>query len=750
MRGPHDVDERGARTLRQRASESAKERYPAGKALGRITYFETQRGLRRTVAGDGYVRVASAAQGRIRRKPGAKRRAARPGPYARAATARLEMAPKFAATVQLPVWRQLGPTLIPKGQTYGTGGNTTPPVSGRCSGILISPTDPSHLVLCSGGGGLWGTLDGGATWQPLTDRQPTLSMGAIASAPGSPNIVYAGTGEGDNASQLGTGLLRSSDGGLTWQHLPAPELSGTRVYDIAVDPSNPLHLWVGTTEKLLESVTGGATWRVAQPVTTWDVSINPANPLEVFAATAAGLIRSTNGGSTWSLVALTGTSSGTRFERMEVCHAPSSPAIVYVTAVFGGQGALWRRATAGGAFAVETPAPLKKRSDINQAWYDWCFAVAPTDPNVVYWGAVELYKGTRAGGGWTWKNISSKSSGDSIHPDQHHLAFDPSDPNVLYACNDGGVFRSPNGGTNWTSLNPGLGITEFEFIIHMESQDSWLIGGTQDNGTLGNPVNGTWDQIAEGDGGDCGSDDAHKVCYHSYYGIWIERAPAMGPKAFDWVDASPPAPDDYEALFYPPMDVRDATVAKAGVTLWVSDDRGDHWTEIDFGGQGELASALTIISAKTIFLGTEKGRLCRIDRGSSWAKATVTELHTPRNGFVSDIVVPGPPSKVVWVSCSAFGGGHVFRSTNGGTTWADRTGNLPDIPVNAIVVDPKNTQRIFAATDHGVYRSQNSGAKWADFSNGLPNVVVGDMILHERLRLLRIGTRSRGAWEVGI
>ena len=92
----------------------------------------------------------------------------------------------------------------------------------------------------------------------------------------------------------------------------------------------------------------------------------------------------------------------------------------------------------------------------------------------------------------------------------------------------------------------------------------------------------------------------------------------------------------------------------------------------------------------------------------------------------------------------------MFRSTNSGKSWSDRTGNLPDIPVNAIVIDPKNHRRIFAATDHGVYQSKNSGVKWSDFSNGLPNAVVGDMILHERRRMLCIGTHNRGAWEVDI
>jgi photosystem II stability/assembly factor-like uncharacterized protein len=735
----------------------AKQRFLGGKALKRIQYFETQRALTRTTLVRGFVTSQSIQNLRLSKKPPTSRGPRPVAEYSKADRAKARMIPtRFAANVQLPVWRPLGPSLIPKGQTYGSGGNNKPPVSGRCSGIFVSPTNPNHLVLCSAGGGLWETLDQGKTWRPLTDQQPTLSMGAICGAPSSPNIVYAGTGEGDTYSQLGVGLLRSSDGGQTWEHAPSNDLSGVGIFDIAVDPANPLHVWVGTTEKLLESNDAGATWRTIQSAPTWDISINPTDPQEIFAATFLGLVRSTDGGTSWARVALPGSTPSSRFTRMEVCHAPSNPAVVYVAAVLDNNGMLWRRSSNGGAFSSEKPPSLDRKSDIEQAWYDWCLAVSPVDPNVLYWGAVQLYKGTRASGGWTWRNIASRSSGDSIHPDQHHLAFDPSDPNVLYACNDGGVFRSPDGGTSWTSLNPGLGITEFEFIIHLESEDSWLIGGTQDNGTLGNPHNipreGTWDQIALGDGGDCGADDTNKLCYHSYYGIWIERAAATGASAFKWVDVSPPAPDDYDALFYPPMDVVDAIVAKAGVTLFVSDNSGNNWTEVDFGGDaGEKASAVSIVSRKTIFLGTEKGRLARIDRASSgWAKANVTQLTSPRSEFVSDIVVIGASKKVIWTSCSAFGGGHVFRSINSGKTWSDRTGNLPDIPVNAIVIDPKNHRRIFAATDHGVYQSKNAGTKWTDFSNGLPNAVVGDMILHERRRVLRIGTHNRGAWEVDV
>jgi len=129
----------------------------------------------------------------------------------------------------------------------------------------------------------------------------------------------------------------------------------------------------------------------------------------------------------------------------------------------------------------------------------------------------------------------------------------------------------------------------------------------------------------------------------------------------------------------------------------------------------------------------------------------VTTLRSPRpGGFISDIVVVGGGATEIWTSVSTFNGGHVFRSTNGGTSWSDRSGSLPDIPVNAIVIDPQDARRVFAATDQGVYQTLDAGASWSGFSNGLPNVIVGDLIFHTRRRVLRAGTRNRGAWEVSI
>src|SRR5258708_3601914 len=110
----------------------------------------------------------------------------------------------------------LGPFAIPHGQTYGEGPGSRPEVSARISSVAVDPGDPKHILVGSGGGGVWESRDDGISWAARTDGQPSLSIGAIAFDPTNPAIVYAGTGEGDDAAgdgspALGAGLLRSPD-----------------------------------------------------------------------------------------------------------------------------------------------------------------------------------------------------------------------------------------------------------------------------------------------------------------------------------------------------------------------------------------------------------------------------------------------------------------------------------------------------------------------------------------------------------
>jgi len=726
-------------TVRERLASAAKDACPEGKMYERLRFFGLQRGLpppakpsRTTPRGS----QSAAVRKRVREL---------------AAAVKSPPAPAFRAAAQLPAWRELGPTLIPHGQTYGSGTGASPSVSGRCSAVVVDRSDARHLVLCSAGGGLWGSHDAGASWTPLTDRQPTLVMGAIAQSLSAPHVMYAATGDGDGQIPYGVGLLRSFDGGRTWTLVPSAALVGIGAYDMAVDPTDHLRLWVASTDGLHFSADGGNTVRTLLAGMFWSVSVNPNHPREVMAAGERGLMRSVNAGMTFSKVVLPG--GAPSYSRLEVCHGESAD-VVWVAGCAHERALLWRRAGASGRFTAET---VPARMQLDQAWYDWCIAVAPHDADLVYWGAVDLYRGRRGERGMAWDKISSRRSGDSIHPDQHFVGFDHTDPRIVYACNDGGLYRSPDGGTRWQSLNPGLGITEFEYLAQLESDPAWLLGGTQDNGTLANASLRHWDQIALGDGGDCASVDraAASICYHSYFGMPIEKARATGDDAFAWEDVSPPTPEGYAALFYPPLEACDCMLVKAGASVWISPDEGASWHEVTLPTSADpdpdLASAIAIVGDHTVFVGTAEGRMYRITRGAAgWADASVTALGALSNRYVSDIVVPGAGARTLWVSCSRAGGPHVFRSTNGGRTWVDRSANLPDVAVNALAVDPNNTRVVFAATDRGVLRSKNAGAAWSDFGNGLPNVIVGDLLLHAGRRVLRAGTRSRGAWEVSL
>ena len=345
------------------------------------------------------------------------------------------------APALLPAWRLVGPLRIPNGQTYGT---SRVDVAGRVSAIAVDPTNGNHILCGSAGGGVWETRNGGASWTPRTDRMPTLTTGAIAFDPGSPNVVYAGSGEGDFYAGLGAGLLRSTNGGASWAvHATAPFV-GSGFHDLIVDPADSNHLLAATTSGLYTSADGGTIWTQRRAARVWSISMNPAGgaSAEVLAACSDGLYRSTDSGQTWAVVNLP--SGPTSWNRLAVDHARSNPAVAYAFGASGNSAFLYRRGPRGAWQRVSTPGDLA----IGQAWYDWYVAAATDVDTQVYLGAIEIHRGDLSGSSWTWTTISAKQSGDSIHPDQHSIAFHPTDPNTIFAGNDGGLFRSPNRGVN--------------------------------------------------------------------------------------------------------------------------------------------------------------------------------------------------------------------------------------------------------------------------------------------------------------
>ena len=234
------------------------------------------------------------------------------------------------------------------------------------------------------------------------------------------------------------------------------------------------------------------------------------------------------------------------------------------------------------------------------------------------------------------------------------------------------------------------------------------------------------------------------IIYHSYYSVTLERSTNKGNT---WTSLSPPS---VQALFYPPIEVFGTTVAIGGASLIVTRTGVTPWTSVALAlGSGELPSAMRAIDANTLLIGTTGGRVLKLSwNGSAWTKATMTSPSLGR--YISCIAVDPTNVNRFWVAFSEIGGGLVYRSDNGETSWVNATAGLPKIPMNAVVVDPANYKRVWVAADVGVYQSTDLGSSWASFSNGLPNAMAVDLILHKQDRMLICATRNRGAWVISV
>ena len=633
-------------------------------------------------------------------------------------------------------WSPIGPAVIPGGQTYGT---NRVDVIGRVSSIAIDPNDPKHLLLGAAGGGIWESPDAGGTWAPRTDSMPSLAIGAIAFDPTNVKRAYAGSGEGNFYANLGAGVYLSTDGGATWKVLASAPFVGVGFYDLVVDNKTPTTLYAATTNGFYRSTNSGATWSVKRAVKCWDITVHPkGGSVEILASFADGLFVSTNSGTSFAAVSLP-SAPASAWARLAVDRVVTSPDVAYAFGAAGTAAHLWRRSGTTWTKISGLPA-----LNINQAWYDWYVAAPPDNAKQVFLGAIDTFRGTFGVSSWTWKNITTQGS-NSIHPDQHCLTFSPGNSKIIYAGNDGGIFRSADSGDSWTARNKGLGISELEYLGSDPTTWKWLMAGTQDNGTIRFTGSTLWDHIADGDGGDCGvNQSSPSIIYHSYYYVSLERSTNKGNT---WSSLAPLP--SVSSLFYPPVEVFDKTVAIGGASLVVTRTGVAPWTTVPLALGGELPSAMRAIDANTILIGTTGGRMFKLSwSGGAWNKTTLTAPAAGR--YISCVAIDPSNLKRLWVTVSQVGGGLVYRSDNGGVSWVNCTAGLPNIPMNSVVVDPANYKRIFVAADVGVYRSLNEGSSWASFATDLPNAMAVDLILHKKDRMLICATRNRGAWVIPV
>ena len=198
---------------------------------------------------------------------------------------------------------------------------------GRMNALAFHPTDPAIIFAGAPAGGLWRSYDGGANWETNTDDFPTLGVSAIAFAPTDPTIVYIGTGDRDASDSPGMGVMKSLDGGLTWEFANSG-ISGYVVGDLAVHPANGDQVVASTSNGIFKTTDGGETWyQVSNNTQNYkDIAVHPTNPDIIYCTGQGRFWRSEDAGEDWEYI----NDGIVPSTRMVIAVTPAAPENVYV------------------------------------------------------------------------------------------------------------------------------------------------------------------------------------------------------------------------------------------------------------------------------------------------------------------------------------------------------------------------------------------------------------------------------------
>lgn len=602
--------------------------------------------------------------------------------------------------------------------------------------LAIDPTTPTTLYCGTGeanlsldsypGDGVYRSTNGGTTWQPWALSETTglpLRIGTIAVDPfDSKHVLVGGIGFGRVSSDNDFGgLYRTTNRGTTWQRLSFISANNYWCHSIVFDPV--------TRGRIFATVTGPGT--------------------------SSGIYRSNNGGVTWTQLK-NGLPATDRIGRTALAIAPSNHNIVYaISADLASDRAdnvlgVFRSSNGGSTWADVTTTHFRQEEQMS---YNCTIAVHPTDPNHVICGGVDLHLTTDGGATWsrTTRWDAERGTSKYAHADHHQLVMPTSPPGRVYAANDGGLDVSVDGGNRWENRSNGLATNMFYDVDVAQTDVRFFGGGAQDNGTIVTK-DGRPDTFFEIDGGDGGwividPNEADHVYTSSQFGDMTRLR--NGHRR----DVSPPFRDEDSGgiwMVYVTIDPNDSdTVYTGNQRVYRTKNDGLSWDALTPVLDGSPISAIEVAPADSnaIYVGTENGGIFRsLDGGTTWS-ANLTGPDLP-GVMVTRIETHPADASDVYLTVGNSGNSHVFRSRDNGSTWTDIDGGkLPDVPHSALLIRPDKPKELYVACDVGVFMTNDGGTTWRDATGALPNVMVVDIVLHEATRTLFAATYGRSIWS---
>jgi uncharacterized repeat protein (TIGR01451 family) len=645
------------------------------------------------------------------------------------------------------------------------------------------------------GNGILKSTDGGATWSHISgDYFEAVSISRLVVDPTNANHLFVSVLRGRGGARRTTptvhsryGIWESTDGAVTWTLLKEATQESNGATDLEMDPQNPRVLYASFWgDAIYKSTDGGATWApimtglpaadYAGAQTRFSISVSHASPRA--AATlyagfdwvdAAGdhpsrVFKSTNAGASWTIL-------------------PAGVSPDKVEDYCGGQ-----------------------------CFYDNVIEADPANADVVYAagqfdygiGSGGIYRSDD--GGQTWKNL-----GWDQHPDFHAFAFDPNNSARILVGSDGGVWYSSSRGgrrkasdplsdVTWQNLNgtvdrataavtgrTGLQIGQFTSIATVPQVPARFWGGTQDNGTLRKSVaSQSWFDVASGDGGqvlvdptptDTCAAGAGCFVYGTYFGVTPYRYTDGGAFFFSNQYIRNGINLNDRSDFYIPFVMNklntnqlflgtyrlyrtnNARATSAGDVQWtiISPDLTSGCTGIaPNGARNCTISAIGVGGGEAVYTGSLDGLVYVSTNAQTSDSPTWTRLDNGKlpKRPVTQFAVDPSNYRIAYASYAGFNAatplkpGHVFKTADGGQSWRDISGNLPDSPVNSVILDPSFANTLYVGTDVGPFVTYDGGTNWMPLGTTFPIVSIWQLDLDPSHRTMAAGTHGRGAFRI--
>lgn len=576
-------------------------------------------------------------------------------------------------------WRPIGPAVM----------------GGRISDITAVEKRPATVFMAAGTGGAFKSTNMGTTWTPIFEKEAVASVGAIAVWQKNPDVVWIGTGEGNNrnSSSWGNGVYRSTNGGGKWEHVG---LEATQnICRIVVDPadSNTAYaaalgrLWGENPERgVFRTTDGGKNWtqclKMDPRTGACDIIMDPSDTKTLYAAlyarrrtpwsytsgsTTGGLFRTKDGGATWTKLT-NGLPKQTGRIGLDIYRKDPKVLFALIESDEGGiLSEFPSTSRAGGVFRSDDGGESwKRQSPYNpRAFYFSKIRVQPDNDKNVYILGVDLW--FSEDGGINFKSGFSRG----IHPDFHAMWISPNDPDMIYTGTDGGIYVSHDRAKTWHFIN-NVSLGEFYNLAVDLKEDYTICGGLQDNQTwcgpsrtrwevdswLGGPpshdgiLNSNWVDVGGGDGFHVAIDPTNpNIVYYESQGAYITRRDLASGRERNLRPSNKEGEKVFRFNWNAPfmLSPHDPTVLWLGGNfLFRLYERGNRWERV--------SPDLTTDDP------------ARMATGGSAAETHCTIVSLAESPVKAGVIWCGTDDGKVWVT------------QNAGGAWSDLTANLKGVP----------------------------------------------------------------------